>query len=89
MTTSVVTATHCLRGCFVDGVVKIDETTDLGQLLSAREVAELLNVKVSWIYQETRAGRLPYVPLGRYRRYRRESIVRWATRLERGPGAEA
>lgn len=40
-------------------------------LLTAREVAELLGVPSSWVYRESRLGRIPTVTLGRYRRYRR------------------
>ncbi len=47
------------------------------RLLEAREVAELLSVPVSWVRAETRAGRLPHVCLGRYRRYDREAVLGW------------
>ncbi len=57
------------------------------QLLTAEDVAALLAVPVSWVYAETRAGRLPHVPLGRYRRYRHEAIEAWVTDRERGPTA--
>lgn len=39
-------------------------------LLTAEDVAALLRVPKSWVYAETRAGRIPHVVLGpRYRRY--------------------
>ena len=57
-------------------------------LLTAREVAELLSVQVSWVYQEARRGRLPSVQIGRYRRFRRSSIESWAASLERGPDVQ-
>jgi excisionase family DNA binding protein len=47
------------------------------RLLSAGEVAELLSVPESWVRQETRAGRLPHLALGRYRRYEREAVLAW------------
>jgi excisionase family DNA binding protein len=57
-------------------------------LLTAAEVAELLGVPTSWAYQQSRAGRIPTVRLGRYRRYRREAIEDWVARIEAGsPGA--
>jgi excisionase family DNA binding protein len=56
-----------------------------GNLLTADQVAELLNVPTSWVYAETRAGRLPHVKLGRYRRYNRPSIEAFVAGLERGP----
>jgi excisionase family DNA binding protein len=44
-----------------------------GSLLTAGDVAELLGVAKSWVYEQSRAGRSPTVTLGRYRRYRREA----------------
>jgi excisionase family DNA binding protein len=53
------------------------------RLLDATEAAEILHVKVSWVREATRDGRLPCVPLGRYRRYRRERILEWIEAQER------
>jgi excisionase family DNA binding protein len=47
------------------------------RLLQAHEVAELLSVPVSWVRAETRAGRIPHLELGRYRRYEREAVLAW------------
>jgi excisionase family DNA binding protein len=47
------------------------------KLLTAREVAQLLNVKESWVREATRDGRLPHLRLGRYRRYRTSDIETW------------
>jgi excisionase family DNA binding protein len=47
------------------------------KLLNATEIAELLSVPTTWIRQETRAGRLPHIVLGRYRRYDREAVLAW------------
>jgi excisionase family DNA binding protein len=54
-------------------------------LLDADQVAELLSVPRSWVYAETRAGRLPHVKLGRYYRYAPASIQAFVAGLERGP----
>ena len=54
-----------------------------GQLLEASEVADLLGVKEGWVREHTRRGELPHVPLGRYVRYRRESIMAWIEEAER------
>jgi excisionase family DNA binding protein len=51
-------------------------------LLTAHEVAELLGVPTSWVYEQSRAGRIPTVTLGRYRRYRRAAIEAWLAELE-------
>jgi excisionase family DNA binding protein len=51
-------------------------------LLSAEQVGELLGVPRSWVWEQSRRGRIPTVRLGRYRRYRREAIERWIEELE-------
>jgi excisionase family DNA binding protein len=48
----------------------------------AAEVATLLGVPKSWVYEESREGRIPTVALGRYRRYRREAIEPWIAQIE-------
>jgi excisionase family DNA binding protein len=57
------------------------------RLLTASEVAEILAVKISWVREATRDGRLPHVALGRYRRYRRTEILGFIDGQRRGPGA--
>jgi excisionase family DNA binding protein len=54
-------------------------------LVTAKEVAEFLNLKPSWVYAEARAGRIPHVRIGRYRRFSLQSIEAWAKTLEGGP----
>jgi excisionase family DNA binding protein len=51
-------------------------------LLHADEVAVMLGVSKAWVYAEVRAGRMPHVKLGRYVRFRRESIADWVSGLE-------
>jgi excisionase family DNA binding protein len=51
-------------------------------LLTADEVAQMLQVTKAWVYAETRAKRMPHVPLGRYVRYRRTTIMQWIGGLE-------
>lgn len=55
------------------------------RLLTADDVAALLQVPKTWVYAEARAGRIPHVTLGRYRRFRCEAIVAWLEERERGP----
>ena len=57
------------------------------RLLTAGEVAELLAVPESWVREATRGGRLPYLALGRYRRYSREEIESWLSEQRGGPGS--
>ena len=56
------------------------ETTDL---LTVKDVSDLLRVPVSWVYQRTRKrslDRLPGIRLGKYWRFRREDISAWLHR---------
>jgi len=55
------------------------------RLLTAQEVADLLAVPLSWVREATRSERLPYVALGRYRRYRRDQIDAWLAQQQAGP----
>jgi excisionase family DNA binding protein len=55
------------------------------RLLDAKEVAELLNVPVSWVRSATLSGALPHIALGRYRRYDRAAVLRWLEECSR-PG---
>ena len=57
-----------------------------GGLLTADQVANLLGVPKSWVYEQSRRGRIPTVTLGRYRRYRMEAIEAWVEDLEAGNG---
>jgi excisionase family DNA binding protein len=56
------------------------------RLLNADEVATLLGVPVGWVRAETRAGRMPHVALGRYRRYRETDLRAWLESLTEGGG---
>ena len=51
-------------------------------LLTAPEVAQMLGMPRTWVYEQSRAGRIPTVTLGRYRRYREEAIKEWIEQLE-------
>ncbi|HMM49033.1 MAG TPA: helix-turn-helix domain-containing protein [Miltoncostaeaceae bacterium] len=55
------------------------------ELLTAQQVAELLQVKTNWVYREARLGRIPHVRLGRYQRFRRDAVMEWVAEGERGP----
>ena len=51
-----------------------------GALLTVQEVAEILKVPVSWVYERTRvrsANRLPGFRLGKYWRFRRGEVMAW------------
>lgn len=55
------------------------------RLLTATEVADLLAVPESWVREATRAGRVPHLTLGRYRRYSRPAIAAWLEQQQAGP----
>lgn len=57
-----------------------------GPLLTADQVAQMLGVPKTWVYEQSRKGRIPTVTLDRYRRYRAEAIARWIRTLEAGEG---
>lgn len=46
-------------------------------------------MKVSWVREATRQGKLPHVPLGRYRRYDRADLEAWIEEQKDGPGRGA
>jgi len=51
-------------------------------LATAGEVAALLGVPTSWVYEQSRRGRIPTVALGRYRRFRLDAIEAWIQEQE-------
>ena len=58
-------------------------------LLTASQVAELLAVPESWVREATRAERIPYLKLGRYRRYQQSAIEAWLEHQQAGPNASS
>jgi excisionase family DNA binding protein len=69
-------------GAGVDRPLPNGSARSNGSLMTAAEVADLLGVPPSWVYEQSRRGRIPTVTLGRYRRYRREAIETWLEELE-------
>jgi excisionase family DNA binding protein len=53
------------------------------RLLTVDDVAERLGVTKDWVWAQARAGRIPHVQLGRYRRFREEALEQWLNELER------
>lgn len=47
------------------------------RLLTADEVAKLLRLPRSWVYEASRKGEIPTVRLGRYYRYSLPAIQAW------------
>jgi excisionase family DNA binding protein len=46
----------------------------MDRLLTAEEVAERLGMRTDWVWAQARAGRIPHVRLGRYRRFRESAL---------------
>ena len=47
------------------------------KLLTAKQVSELLEVKISTVYDWVYRGVIPYVKLGRLVRFKKPEIFRW------------
>jgi excisionase family DNA binding protein len=61
-------------------------------LLTVEEVAELLKVPVSWVYDRTRSrgvNRIPGFRLGKYWRFREADVLAWLERQRSGGRANA
>ena len=68
-----------------DGLVPCSEELQaMDRLLTAEEIAERLGMKIDWVWAQARAGRIPHVRLGRYRRFRESAIEAWLSELETG-----
>jgi len=56
-------------------------------LLTVHEVAELLRVPTSWVYERTRRrgmDRLPHIKIGKYLRFRLREVESYLENLRRG-----
>jgi excisionase family DNA binding protein len=56
----------------------------MDRLLTADELAERLGIKTEWVWAQARAGRIPHVRLGRYRRFRESAVEEWLREIETG-----
>jgi len=65
-----------------DGPGVAESLTASDTLLTAEEVAALLQVTCAWVYAETRRQRIPHLRLGRYVRYRRRALEAWMGEIE-------
>ena len=54
----------------------------MDRLLTAEEIADRLGMRIDWVWAQARAGRIPHVRLGRYRRFRESAIEAWLKDLE-------
>jgi excisionase family DNA binding protein len=58
------------------------ELRTMDRLLTAEEVADRLGMRTDWVWAQARAGRIPHVRLGRYRRFRESALEAWISGLE-------
>jgi excisionase family DNA binding protein len=69
-------------------VSKLEQIPQLRRsLLSVEEVAELLHVPVSWVYERTRSrgvNRIPGFRLGKYWRFDEAEVFAWVERQRSG-----
>ena len=61
----------------------------LDELMTAREVAELLRMRLSTVEDYARRGLLPSVKVGRHRRFIRSELERALIELSSGPQMDA
>ena len=45
------------------------------RLVDVREMARILNVPVSWLYDRTRKGAIPSIRIGKYVRFNSEEVL--------------
>lgn len=55
-----------------------------GHLLTADEVAQILAMRVDYVYALSRRGQIPHLRFGRTLRFRAEAIETWLRAAERG-----
>jgi len=66
---------------------RVRELRAMDRLLSEGEVAERSGMKIDRVWARARAGRIPHVRPGRYRRFRESAVAAWVQELETGGGA--
>ena len=54
------------------------------KLLNVKEVAELIGVKPSTIYQWTHLGFIPHVKVGKLVRFKPDAVMKWIDATETG-----
>jgi excisionase family DNA binding protein len=82
------TANRVIRVVHRPDVPGSEDRLQPARLLEADEVARYIGMTTDWIYREVRAGRMPHIRLGRYVRFRLESIDAWLVARERGSATD-
>ena len=55
----------------------IEAGSGANDLLTIGQLADLLRVKVSWLYAQTSAKKIPFLKLGGRLRFRRADVEKW------------
>lgn len=55
-----------------------------GRLLTAEEVAEIIGMRVDYVYALSRRNQIPHLRFGRTLRFRADAIQAWLRAAERG-----
>jgi len=55
----------------------VDINHDEPRLVDVRELAKILGMKPSWIYQRTRLNRIPFIKLGQYVRFEPDVVIKF------------
>jgi excisionase family DNA binding protein len=61
-------------------VAKVSNGATLEALLEAEDVAKTLGVEVEYVYSQARAGKIPSVKLGKYRKFSPSQLKKWLER---------
>ncbi len=54
-------------------------------LIGIEDAARFLSVKVSWLYEQVRLGRVPSYRVGKFRRFRMSELEVWLQERRDGP----
>ena len=66
-------------------IVPFPQETIPDELLTVTEVAKLLKVPVSWVYERARRqgfDQIPHFKLGKYLRFSEQAVLKWIERLK-------
>jgi len=55
------------------------------KLLSVEDVAEVLGVKKSWVYNKVRTNQIPHIKLSKYVRFSEQTLEKFQNSQMRGP----
>jgi len=54
----------------------MEKQNNVSELLTTEEVAELLRVKVRWVYTQSRLGKIPHMKLGNHIRFQKDVVLK-------------